>query len=143
MGEVYRARDTRLGREVAIKVLPTAWSADPDRLRRFAREARAAGALNHPHICTIYDVGTGEAHESPFLAMELLEGETLQQRLTHGPVEIGRLIDDGIGLADALEAAHSKGILHRDIKPANIFVTVGERQLSTRGRGCPSHRSTG
>ena len=124
MGEVYRARDTRLGRDVAIKVLPTAWSADPDRLRRFAREARAAAALNHPHICTIYDVGPGEAGALPFIAMELLEGETLQQRLTHGPVEVGRLVDDGIGLADALDAAHSKGILHRDIKPANIFLTA-------------------
>ena len=124
MGEVYRARDTRLDRDVAIKVLPAAWSADRDRLRRFAHEARAAAALNHPHICTIYDVGTGESGETPFIAMELLEGETLQQRLTRGSIEIARVIADGIGLADALDAAHSKGILHRDIKPANIFLTA-------------------
>ena len=124
MGEVYRARDTRLEREVAIKVLPAAWSADPDRLRRFAREARAAAALNHPHICTIYDVGTGESGDAPFMAMELLEGETLQQRLTRGPIAMPRLIADGIALAEALDAAHGKGILHRDIKPANIFLTA-------------------
>lgn len=124
MGEVYRAHDTRLGRDVAIKVLPAAWSADRDRLRRFAQEARAAAALNHPHICTIYDVGTGQGGDAPFIAMELLEGETLQQRLTRGSVEAGRLVDDGIGLADALDAAHSKNILHRDIKPANIFLTA-------------------
>ena len=118
----------RLGRDVAIKVLPAAWSADRDRLRRFAQEARAAAALNHPHICTIYDVGTGETGETPFIAMELLEGETLQQRLTRGPLEIARLVADGIGLADALDAAHRKGILHRDIKPANIFLTAHGRQ---------------
>jgi serine/threonine protein kinase len=123
MGEVYRARDTRLGRDVAIKVLPAAWSADGDRLRRFAQEARAAAGLNHPHICTIYDVGTGDTGETPFIAMELLEGETLHQRLTRGPLEIARVIADGMGLADALDAAHRKGILHRDIKPANIFLT--------------------
>jgi serine/threonine protein kinase/tetratricopeptide (TPR) repeat protein len=124
MGEVYRARDTRLGRDVAIKVLPAAWSADRDRLRRFAQEARAAAALNHPHICTIHDVSTGETGETPFIAMELLAGETLQQRLARGSIEIGQLIVDSIGLADALDAAHRKGILHRDIKPANIFLTT-------------------
>src|SRR5687768_18142651 len=115
MGEVYRAVDTRLGRNVAIKVLPAAWSGDRHRLRRFAQEARAAAALNHPHICTIHDVATGQSGEAPFIAMELLEGETLQQRLSRGPVEIERVVDDGIGLADALEAAHNQGILHRDI----------------------------
>ena len=124
MGEVYRARDTRLERDVAIKVLPAAWSAEPERLRRFVQEARAAAALNHPHICTIYDVGTSESGEVPFIAMELLEGETLQQRLTRGPIEIPRLIAAGIALADALDAAHRKGILHRDLKPANIFLTA-------------------
>ena len=124
MGEVYRARDTRLGRDVAVKVLPAAWSGDRDRLRRFAQEARAAAGLNHPHICTIHDVGTGDTGETPFIAMELLEGETLHQRLTRGAVEIARVIADGMGLADALDAAHRKGILHRDIKPANIFLTA-------------------
>ncbi len=129
MGEVYRARDIRLDRDVAIKVLPAAWSADRDRLRRFAQEARAAAALNHPHICTLYDVGTGEMGQAPFIAMELLEGETLQQRLTRGPLEIDRVVADGIGLADALEAAHRKGILHRDLKPSNIFLTANGAKI--------------
>ena len=128
MGEVYRAHDSRLGRDVAIKVLPAEWSADRDRLRRFANEARAAAALNHPHICTIYDVGAGETGEPPFIAMELLEGETLQQRLTRGSVDIKQLVDHAIGLADALDAAHARHILHRDIKPANIFLVAHGRQ---------------
>ena len=129
MGEVYRARDTRLERDVAIKVLPAAWSAEPEHLRRFMQEARAAAALNHPNICVIYDVGTSESGELPFIAMELLEGETLQQRLTRGPIDIPRLIADGIALADALDAAHRKGILHRDIKPANIFLTARDPKI--------------
>ena len=122
MGNVYRGHDRRLGRDVALKVLPPEWSADPDRLRRFANEARAAAALNHPHICTIYDVGAGETGEAPFIAMELLEGETLQERLARRPLTITQVITDGINLADALNAAHTKNILHRDIKPANIFL---------------------
>lgn len=124
MGEVYRARDTRLEREVAIKVLPAAWSDDPVRLRRFAREARAAASLNHPHICTIHDVGTGESGDAPFIAMELLVGETVQQRLNRGPMDVSRLIADGVALAEALDAAHGSGMLHRDIKPANLFLTT-------------------
>ena len=120
MGEVYRARDTRLERAVAIKVLPDALTASPQTLERFQREARAASALSHPNICTIYDVGA----DPPFIAMELLEGETLQQRLRRGPLEIPALVDIGFAITDALDAAHAKGIVHRDIKPANIILTA-------------------
>jgi serine/threonine protein kinase len=127
MGEVYRARDTRLDRDVALKVLPHSVADSPIALERFQREARAASTLNHPNICTRYDVGEGVAPDREhvsFLVMELLEGETLQERLTRGALEIAQLIDVGVALADALEAAHSRGIIHRDIKPSNIFLTA-------------------
>jgi serine/threonine protein kinase len=120
MGEVYRATDTRLERVVAIKVLPDGITASPQTLERFQREARAASALNHPNICTIYDVGT----DPPFIAMELLEGETLQERLRRGLIEVPVLVDLAFVVADALDAAHGKGIVHRDIKPANVFLTA-------------------
>jgi eukaryotic-like serine/threonine-protein kinase len=119
MGEVYRANYTRLDRPVALKVLPGGPGDSPEALERFRREARAASALNHPNICTIYDVGS----DPPFIAMELLEGETLQQRLTRGALPAGSVVDIALALADALDAAHRKAIVHRDIKPANVFLT--------------------
>ncbi len=121
MGEVYRARDTRLERTVAIKVLPAHLSSDPDRRERFDREARAISSLNHPHICTLHDVGHQDG--TSYLVMEFLEGETLADRLHKGPLPIDVVLRYAIEIADALDAAHAAGIVHRDLKPANIFVT--------------------
>ena len=121
MGEVYRARDTRLGRDVAIKVLPASFSSDPERLHRFAQEARAAGALNHPNILALYDIGTHEG--APFLVTELLEGETLRERLGRGALSQRRAIEVALQVTQGLAAAHDKGIVHRDLKPENLFVT--------------------
>jgi Tol biopolymer transport system component len=121
MGEVYRARDERLGREVAVKVLPSGLSADKERLQRFEREARAAGALNHPHILAVYDIGRHDG--SPYVVSELLEGQTLRDRLGGGALPPRKAVEIGVQIARGLAAAHEKGIVHRDLKPENVFVT--------------------
>jgi hypothetical protein len=121
MGAVYRAKDPRLGRDVAIKVLPASFFEDADRLRRFEQEARAAGALNHPGITAVFDVGTHDG--APYLVQELLEGETLRAALASGRLSPRRAVDDAVQIAQGLAAAHEKGIVHRDLKPENLFVT--------------------
>src|SRR5262245_8671819 len=121
MGEVYRARDSRLGREVALKVLPPDFAADAERLRRFEQEARAAGALNHPNVLAVYDLGTED--RAPFLVTELLEGETLREHLGGGPLPLRKAVAYAVQIAHGLAAAHEAGIVHRDLKPDNLFVT--------------------
>jgi serine/threonine protein kinase/dipeptidyl aminopeptidase/acylaminoacyl peptidase len=129
MGEVYRAHDPRLGREVAIKVLPAAFSTDKDRLRRFEQEARAAGMLNHPNVLTIYDIGTASPENggAPYIVSELLTGETLRDRLRAGSLPLGRAVEYASQVARGLAAAHEKGMVHRDLKPENLFITKDGR----------------
>ena len=125
MGEVYRARDTRLQRDVAIKVLPTAWSSDPDRLARFEQEARAAAALNHPNILAVFDLGTSQ--DAPYIVSELLEGETLRDHLSRAAMPVRKVVEYAVQIAHGLGAAHEKGIVHRDLKPENVFITTDNR----------------
>ena len=121
MGDVYEAEDLRLGRHVALKLLPPHLTSDPQAIERLRREARAASSLSHPHICTIYDIDQHEGQH--FIAVELLEGQTLKQRMLGQPLAVDEILTVALEVADGLEAAHAKGIMHRGIKPANIFVT--------------------
>ncbi len=125
MGEVYRARDTRLGREVAVKVISESFTYDPERIARFEREAKLLASLNHPHIATVH--GLEQSGGTHFLVMELVEGETLADRLKGGALPIGDALAIAGQIADALQAAHDKGIIHRDLKPANIALTGGDQ----------------
>src|SRR3954469_25091892 len=121
MGEVYRARDPRLGRDVAVKILPPGSADDPERLRRFEQEARATAALNHPNILAVFDIGSHD--NSPYIVSELLEGETLRARLINGPLPVRKAVDYALQIARGLSAAHNQGIFHRDLKPENLFIT--------------------
>src|SRR5215475_6919627 len=122
MGEVYRARDTKLKRDVAIKILPDEFSRDADRVSRFQREAEVLASLNHPNIAAIYDLQ--EAQGSRYLVLELVEGETLADRIARGPIPIEGALDIARSICEALEAAHEKGVIHRDLKPANVKITA-------------------
>src|SRR5262249_9506948 len=140
MGEVYRARDAKLKREVAIKILPEEFSRDRDRVSRFQREAEVLASLNHPNIAAIYDLL--EADGAQFLVLELVEGETLAERIARGPIPVEEALNIAKSICQALEAAHERGIIHRDLKPANIKVTPEGRVklLDWRESSTPSRR---
>src|SRR5258707_13063303 len=127
MGEVYRARDTRLERSVAIKVLPAQFSSDPVHKQRFEREAKAVSSLNHPHICVLHDIGHQDGID--YLVMECVEGETLAKRPEKGPLPLEQVLKYGAQIADALDKAHRAGIVHRDLKPANVMLTATGAKL--------------
>src|SRR5215472_12825533 len=135
MGEVYRAKDTRLDRSVAIKILPAQFSSDPVRKQRFEREAKTISRLNHPHICVLYDIGHQEGID--YLVMECVEGEMLAQRLTKGALPLEQVLKYGAQIADALDKAHRKGVVHRDIKPGNIMLTPTGTKLLDFGLAKP------
>ncbi len=130
MGEVYRARDTRLDRTVAIKILPVQFSSDPIRKQRFEREAKTISSLNHPHICVLYDVGSHDGID--YLVMECVEGETLAKRLERGLLPLEQTLKYGMQIADAMDRAHRSGIVHRDLKPGNIMLTSSGAKLLAR-----------
>ena len=136
MGEVYRARDTRLDRTVAIKILPAHFSSDPIRRQRFEREAKTISSLNHPHICTLHDVGSQDGIS--FLVMECVEGETLAKRLEKGPLPLEQVLKYGAQIADALDKAHRSGVVHRDLKPGNVMLTAAGAKLLDFGLAKPT-----
>src|SRR5215471_16965201 len=136
MGEVYRAKDTRLERTVAIKILPAHLSADPVRKQRFEREAKTISSLNHPHICVLYDVGHQDGTD--YLVMECVEGETLAERLQRGPLPLEQVLKYGTQIADALDKAHRSGVVHRDLKPSNIMLTPSGAKLLDFGLAKPA-----
>src|SRR5207245_588541 len=136
MGEVYRARDTRLERTVAIKILPAQFSSDPVRKQRFEREAKTISSLNHPHICVLHDIGQQDGID--YLVMECVEGETLGKRLEKGPLPLEQVLRYGAQIADALDKAHRKGVVHRDLKPQNIMLTSSGAKLLDFGLAKPT-----
>jgi len=136
MGEVYRARDTRLGRDVAVKILPAEFSADPVRKQRFEREAKTISGLNHPNICVLHDVGSQDGIS--YLVMECVEGETLARRLEKGPLPLEQVLKYGMQIADALDKAHRSGVVHRDLKPGNIMLTSSGAKLLDFGLARPT-----
>ena len=141
MGEVYKAKDTRLDRTVAIKVLPEHFAESPERKARFEREAKAISQLNHPHICTLYDVGEQDGID--YLVMEYIEGETLAERLKKGPLPIDKALEYGIQIADGLDKAHGAGIVHRDLKPGNAMLTKSGVKLLDFGLAGRVHNRSG